>query len=562
MSVAHDKIAGVTEQETQATGVYAPFAYLATPNAPLYRRVMRALVVEKERFAVHVRPEQVHAALRSDGGEPVTPEAVAQAMERLADPAWGNLLAFPDSSRVTALEDFYRRRMLYQLSRAGEAAERALTRYDESLGSRGALQAVALEDIVVLLTSLRERAAEHASHPDVEPDRAAIHQTMLSLRTRFTDLAENAVDFMGSVQRTIDLRDADVEAFLAYKERLIDYLQRFLDDLVTRGDEIARILRDLPGVRVDFLCALAGEREARDAAPGDEQEAMAAVAAVWRRQWQGLVDWFIDSPGRESEAKLLRARARAAIPTLLAVVGALHERGAGRTDRARDFVALAGFFAALPDDASRHRLWRTAFGLTSARHLTVTPQTLDAWQERPDIASLSWAQAPPVEISPQLRKTGQYERRGKANRVQDRSEARALLAAHARAEAEQVAAARRRVLTHGPRLLSELAELDTEAFRLFLALLGDGLAALLPGQDRAEVQTSDGELRVVLTRVEGAGEATLRTPDGILTGPDLLVDVEPTVDASRSCTERPEAGPSGAPLGDGRAERALQEAWT
>ena len=71
-------------------------------------------MVEKERFTVHVRPEQVSAALRLDGGMPVEEQAVAEALERLSDPHWGNVLAFPDSSRVTALEDFYRRRMLYQ----------------------------------------------------------------------------------------------------------------------------------------------------------------------------------------------------------------------------------------------------------------------------------------------------------------------------------------------------------------------------------------------------------------------------------------------------------------
>ena len=51
-----------------AGAAYGPFAYLNAPNAPIYRRVMRALMAEKERFTVHVRPEQVSEALRVDGG--------------------------------------------------------------------------------------------------------------------------------------------------------------------------------------------------------------------------------------------------------------------------------------------------------------------------------------------------------------------------------------------------------------------------------------------------------------------------------------------------------------
>lgn len=512
----------------RSAATYGPFAYLSTPNAPVYRRVMRALMAEKERFTVHVRPEQVSAVLRADGGDPIDEEAVSGALERLADPSWGNLLAFPDSSRVTALEDFYRRRMLYQMSRPGEAAERALAQYDAALGTRGSLQSVALEDIVVLLTHLRDTVTEHQAG---EPaDTARTHQALRSLRERFAELAENAVAFMGSIQRTIDLHDADVEAFVAYKEQLIEYLERFIHDLLTRGAAIAELLGSIPPAGVDFLATTAAEREATDAAPGEAETAVAAARDVWRRQWSGLADWFVSTSDRDSEAKLLRVRARAAIPALLAVVRSLNDKAGGRTDRTQDFITLARWFAALPDDGDRHRLWRSAFGLTSVRHLSVTAETEDAWAVASLGNAVPWAQAPAVQISPQLRRTGSYERRGKAARVADRREAKALLVARAREEAEQTAAARRRILTSGPRPLSAFGELDPEAFRLFIGLLGDALAAMGPRSDTARVHTSDGELTVTLCRVPGAGTAVIRTPDGELSGPDHLVDIASAVE--------------------------------
>lgn len=502
---------------------YGPFAYLSAPNAPIYRRVMRALMAEKERFTVHVRPEQVHASLRADGGSLLDEDAVSDALERLADPSWGNLLAFPDSSRVTALEDFYRRRMLYQMSRPGEAAERALAHYDAALGTRGSLQSVALEDIVVLLTHLRDTVAEEQAGVPADPART--HQALRSLRDRFAELAENAVAFMGSIQRTIDLHDADVEAFLAYKEQLIDYLERFIHDLLTRGAAIAELLDSIEPAGVDLLATTAAEREAVDAAPGGADTAIAAAREVWLRQWSGLSDWFVSSPGRESEAKLLRIRARAAIPALLAVVRSLHDKSGGRTDRTHDFITLARWFAVLPTDGDRHRLWRSAFGLTPVRHLSVTPETEDAWIDSDLGNATPWAQAPEVRISPQLRRTGSYERRGKAARVADRSEAKALLVARAREESEQTEAARRRILTQGPQPLSAFGVLDPEAFRLFVSLLGDALAAMGPHADTAEVHTSDGELRVTLCQVPEAGVAIIRTPEGELSGPDHLVDI-------------------------------------
>lgn len=521
----------MSEEEAVA---YGPFAYLGTPNAGLYRRVMRALMAEKERFTVHVRPEQVYATLARDGGATVSEEIISETMERLAAPSWGNLLAFPDSSRVTALEDFYRRRMLYQLSRPGEAAERALVQYDASLGTRGALQSVALADIVALLSALRDQAASHTDGSTV--DAAVVHQELRSLRERFSELAENAVAFMGSIQRTIDLHDADVDAFLAYKEQLIDYLERFINDLLIRGAAIAELLAEISDKDVWFLATTAAEREAQDAAPGEAEDALAAARETWVRQWSGLSDWFVSTPGRDSESKLLRARARAAIPQLLAVVRSLHEKAGGRTDRTQDFLTLARWFADLPHDGDRHRLWRSAFGLTPVRHLSVTGDTEDAWAVADLGNAVPWAQAPPVEISPQLRRSGSYERRGKSARVADRSAAKRQLVETARRENEQTAAARRRILTTGPKPLSAFGELDQLAFRLFLGLLGDALAAMVPSASSAQVHTSDGELTVTLTRTSGAALATIRTPDGDLVGPDHLVDIASAVDEPEEAT--------------------------
>lgn len=536
MSAVHEKIHSVSNPSTTAPsstadeprGNYGTFAYLSTPNAPIYRRVMRAMMAEKERFSVHVRPEEVWAALEADGGGPATEDAVADALERLAEHSWGNILAFPDASRVTALEDFYRRRMLYQLSREGEAAERALAQYDAALGTRGALQSVALEDIVVLLSGLKEAVSTNAV--DGTMDEARIHQTLRSLRERFVELAENAVAFMGSIQRTIDLHDADVEAFLAYKEQLLEYLERFINDLLTRGAAITILLTSIDADGVWFLANTAARRESLDTAPGEGDAVLEAARDRWLGQWSGLTSWFVSTQTRESEAKLLRSRARSAIPGLLAVVRALHEKAGGRTDRTQDFLTLARWFADLPSDVERHRLWRSAFGLTSVRHLSVTAETEDAWSDAELGNSTPWADAPPVRISAQLRKSGSYERRGRPVRVTDRTAAKALLADQARREAEQTSAARRRILTNGPQPLSAFDELDPEAFRLFLRLLGDALGGMGPQTTISQVHTSDGELTVSLTRVPGAGIAVIRTPDGELRGPDYLVDIASAVD--------------------------------
>ncbi|WP_030598611.1 TIGR02677 family protein [Streptomyces fulvoviolaceus] len=502
---------------------YAPFAHLTVPNAALYRRVMGAFLAAKERFAVHLRPEDVFAVLPPEC-RPADLDAVVKALDSLVE--WGNLRADPDTSRVTAVEDFYRKRFIYQLTQAGEAAELALSAYDEALGRRGALQAVALHDIVTQLRALLVIAAEQEDELEGEPDAAKAHLALSALTSRFEALAENARAFMGSLQRTIDLHDVEVEVFLAYKDRLIQYLERFIQDLITLGGRIALLIGELEERgRVGVLLRLAAAREAADAAPDEAESAEARAYERWVGRWSGLAAWFVSADGRESQARLLRGRALGAIPQLLAVVRQLNERRAGRSDRSADFRTLARWFAEAPDDAARHRLWRAAFGLYPARHLTVDADTLDRRAAQAVAASTPWAEAEPLRISPQLRRTGSYERRGKTRRVQDRSEQRRRLAEIAAKQAQEIAAARARLATDGTTRLSALGELDPLAFGLFLQLLGDALATWRPGMTATVATSNDGTMEVRLTALADGTTAQIRTPGGTFRGPDHLVEI-------------------------------------
>ncbi|MFG1951972.1 TIGR02677 family protein [Micromonospora sp. NPDC048830] len=534
-----------------------PFAHLQAQNSALYRQILDAFVRAKQRFTVHLRPEdvliEILAAARDTTTETPTGvgpslETVRAALDQLA--GWGNLRADPDTGRVTTVEDFHRARYLYQLTREGHAAEDAIARYEEAIGRRGALQSVALSDIAEQLRGLL--AVAEAAAAGEPPDAAKTHLLLLSLVDRFTGLADNAQAFMASLRRAIDFSDADVAAFLAYKEQLIAYLERFIADLANRGAEIAALARRIEAVGVTPLLEVAARREAADAAPPEEHgdadgrdgldrdawgghdAAMRQALDTWRLRWAGLRDWFVSADSsRPAQARLLRTAAIGGIRQLLSTVAAINERRAGRSDRSADFRRLALWFAEAPDDEAAHRLWHTAFGLSPARHLTTTAATLAAAEERPVPAATPWARAPRLEISPRLRRTGSYERRGAPNRVIDRSEQRRVLAERMRREAEQTARARAALATPGPIHLSELARLDSAEFRLFLQLLGDALAARRPDQSEVTTTTSDGTMAVRLRRVDGAPPARVVTEDGVLTGPEHLIEITDLVGADR-----------------------------
>ena len=504
---------------------YGTFAHLAADKRHLYREVLDVFADAKARFVLHLRPSDVAAELsnRVDAAEveAVLPQLVS----------WGNLSADPDTAEVATVEEFYRARFLYRLTPEGEATERALDVFEQGLHRSGELQTAALGDIRDLLHELRDQLPAGGDHvPTGEDlDVGKVHLTLRSLWDRFDELTDRAQTFVASLQRTVDLHTIDVEALLTYKDALLDYLERFIGELVIAQAHIAALLRDLEGPGIERLLRVAADREMADALdPSDADRA--AARQSWQSRWTGLVGWFLPDEGRPAQAELLRARARAAIPALLQAIAEVNERRLSRSDRAGDLRALARWFAACDSDADAHRLWRAAFALAPARHLTVDQDTLTERDQQPVPPTTSWLDAPPVRISPRLRRTGRTTRRGRVNGVIDRTREKELLASLAAEEARQTAAARRQLCTDGPVRLGELGTLDAVAFDLFLDLLGAALAEAVDRHGPAIATSVDGALEIGLEPTDDGSWAEVATATGVLSGPDHWVEIRETAD--------------------------------
>jgi uncharacterized protein (TIGR02677 family) len=396
--------------------------------------------------------------------------------------------------------------------------EAALATFARTLSRQSELQTVALEDILTQLSALTALAAEPM------PDAAKVHGVLRDLVRVFEGLADNAQAFMAGVARTIELQQADVQAVIAFKQRLIDYLQRFVSDLVARSGAIASRIAHL-NTAIEPLLLLAAERERRDSAPGanDQQAALQMRLASWRERWRGLSRWFISDGHIQAQSELLRAKARSAIPQLLAAVAALNERRSGRSDRSTDFRVLARWFADAASDDEAHRLWRAAFALNPARHLSLQSEAAACHEHLP--ASTLWAEAPAVPIHPRLREQGELTPRGPPPHVRERDAERALLASYIAEERTQIDVARAALANGRPARLSDLGALDAQAFRLFLTLLGEALVAQSRPDAAVECHSADGLLRIRLEPLADGSIARIETALGVFSGRDHVLTV-------------------------------------
>jgi uncharacterized protein (TIGR02677 family) len=497
---------------------YNVFAHLTAEKSHIYRAILGEFTLAKSRFVIHLRPDDIERALRESRGlEPGTvTEAALQALV-----AWGNLESHPDTSEVATVEDFWRVRFLYQMSPAGAAAEAALAAFEESIRKPGELQSAALDDIRGHLARIEALCRSPRGEREGADDAEVANIFSLTWR-RFEELTSQAQRFMAGIQRRIDLQTLDMESFLTYKQKLIDYLERFLRELVMATHAISMQLAAIDPGAVKELLYLAADRELVDRLVVAEEE-RAANREAWVARWEGLCAWFVGTNFHPAQAEELRGAARSAIPSLIATVTGINDRRAGHSDRCADFTTLALWFGQSSDDEDAHRLWRAAFALNSCRHLSIDQETLEQREAEPIASTTSWLDAPPLRISPRLHKSGRYTPRGRPASIIDRTEHKARLAQLTALENQQIQRARGALCAAGRTRLSELALLDEMEFQLLLDLLGDALATGADGDSGVSVASSDGSLRIDLVPTRDGRTAEIRTTGGTLTGEDHFV---------------------------------------
>jgi uncharacterized protein (TIGR02677 family) len=419
------------------------------PNAPLYSAVLSVLVAAKERYQVQVRTEDISQDLVAAGWDATT--ALTSTLEQLKD--WGAVTWTQDTSRVARLEDFHRRRELWQLTAAGHAAHESILRVLGAAEQAGSLQRALFRDIRENLDALA--AAVGAS------DATATYLRLRDLDGALRDLAANARDFHSTMAKLRREDELAPERFLAYKHLLIEYLQQFLDDLFRYHSLIATQVAGIEERGLDRLVELA--------AAGDDSAGLWVdrdLASVWRGRWMGLASWFRAGPQRATAgADDLAAATTTAIRDLMAFLRRLTESATRPITRSSELLHLARWFARSGTEEA-HRLFDAAFGLALPHHLGQE-------EADPDLtpASTSWWQAAPVEVPVTLREYGLRAPAPPPAAAADYREVKRRLAAeHNQRRAARVDAAAR--LTARP-IAGRL--LTSGEFALLLELLDRGL---------------------------------------------------------------------------------------
>ena len=505
-SPAHDS--GTPDDVGEA---YGSFAYLVAEKSPLYREIVDIFAEAKSGFFLHLRPSDVHQRLdmrgiQIDGGR----ETVEAALTQLCQ--WQVLEAWNDNSDVATLTDFNRRRLQYQLTAAGEAAHDAIRQFVAHLRRRISLDAAALGRIHNNLVELRELT----QHEPLDDDR--VFQILRSLMADVQDLTARAQSFFRWLHEQTESRRSDLDTFLEYKERLIEYLREFVGELLTCGSRIADVLRSLSQDTERLLATVVAveTRDSWDAADPTGEALREDSRKRWKSRWNGLLHWFLDDAAGPAQSRQLQSAARAAIPRVLALAQQQRLRRGTRSDRAADLRELAAWFLEVEDDRQAHLLWRAAFGLSPARHMTVDPERLEGLEMTPVSEHTTWAESPPVVIDPSLRRYGRQRTTSASRSIVDSTEARRELRRRLVAERQQERVVRQELFDLGKRRFSEIGDLSADSFGLLTDLLGAAADARRPNAATSVGTSHDGGFQIYVEWTQELGMASISTAAGTL----------------------------------------------
>lgn len=499
------------------------FRYVTADNAPNYRALLEVFVAAKERYLIELRPADVRDGLARSGllfeqeGGLDPDRHLDNHLDQLV--LWGNLQRAHDTAAVARVEDFYRRRYLYRLTPAGEAAHRAVREVEATVGRSGALQTSMLVEVRDGLLAVGN-AARAGNAP-------ALVRALHRLHAAFESLTAEANLFLGELDRHAAAERVDEERFLAYKHALLAYLGRFVGDLRRLRPEVADRFREAESLGPDsFLAAALAAADLPPALPGEDS------AARWladqRARWEGVRAWFSEAAAGGPRVDRLHGAARDAVVKLTRSLERLVERRSRPADRAADFRTLARWFAACASDDDAHALWVTAFGLHPARHFTLADDDPD--RVRPDA---SFWDAEPVEVPVRLRTHGTAHRPGRAPAALDFSDGRAWLAALRRRQRGEAEAALARFEGRGPRRLSALGAIGDAELSQLLALLDEALSAPRGEDGARRARTADGRLEIRLARPAEEAWVTVESPAGRLRCLDYELEVAAAVGPAR-----------------------------
>lgn len=477
--------------------------YAVNEEAADYLAIMRLFTSGMSGFLSDQSAEEVAERL-ADLGWGLDRDLVDQRLSYLVE--HGNLARSPREADARSLREYLANRARYQLTQRGELVHRQI---EELLTHSDSAREVSSEMLPGILSGL-EGLARLADHGLDDADPRDVAGRASTLFAQFELLVSSTRQFYTYLSQVLTRFDLGREEFEAFKSALLEYLQRFVDEISRHMPQVADRLGSLEP-HLPALCARANAGERLVGLDGTRAKRAVGLEVD---DWASLHAWFVGVPGRRADADNVRRLATDAMRSLLTNLRRIASGADRQQSRYGDLTRLATWFDSSDDDTAHH-LWAAAFGLYSSRHLSFA---MDA-DDDPVPATQSWWLAPATDVPVSLRIHGGRSPGGKAGARVDYSAAKAArLGERKRVQLLHEEAVRELARHAGP---VDGIHLTDNARAVLLELYAQALGRhgrpLGPGTNAfAELRQGEGRLAIRVCSTPGAA-VRITSPSGRLT---------------------------------------------
>lgn len=477
-----------------APGELKAASYLSGPLAKQYRLIVDTLADQQDISLTGVGYDELELLVKnrlpSEAADDLMDNLVlADRLKQLV--TWGTCESWQD--KAESEQEFLRNRYRYQLTESGSAINRAARQVEADLGPTSTAILLAPKFLTERLAAALD-AVDDDRPEDASSEFAQVEQTLDHMARAATDWQSKLAAALGGAPT-----EARVTRLL---ETILAYVDVWGSGVDAHSQRLSAAIPRLRAIPDDMWRALTLVRlgsEANAATLADAQRHLSTIPDTVAR-------WFA---GPFPQATRLRRQMRDAVTPVLRAHRALLAVG-GTVSRSAELLRLADAITVAGSDDEAWRIFATASGLFSARHLTMRAP------EEPN--SVSTWDAAPVPVSKRLRAQGRRSLSGKAPRVPDNSEARRLARQEAARNRADLAAAEHRLTARTGTALSQWEPLSQAEADLFLTLLS---AAREHGSTGV---TADGRWTMTLTPTDPPTSAVVRTASGRIVLADAVVE--------------------------------------